>query len=331
MGSSMQAVRRRRLFAGISLSAALVVGAVACGGEGSEDGFDGTDDRVPVATSTNVWADVVEAVGGDHVEVSSIIEDSTDPHSYQAAAADAATVNAARLLVYNGGGYDDFFVQLAESSDAPAVVAVDQADHGDHGDHGEHSDHGEHGEHSGEHGGDSHAHGNEHVWYDLRVMSAVADSVAAELSDLLPERSDTFERNAADFAERIDELGQGVERIAQEHAGAAVVATEPIAHYLFVSAGLEDITPHEFTAAVENETDVPATAQQRMLELVSDEADVVVRNVQTATPATENVIGAAQKAGTPVVDVTETLPEGQSDYISWMGGQIDALAKALDK
>jgi zinc/manganese transport system substrate-binding protein len=169
------------------------------------------------------------------------------------------------------------------------------------------------------------------VWYDLEVTNAVAERVAAELGELLPRQSDVFDRNAADFAERIDGLRHDVERVAEEHAGAKVVATEPIAHHLLAAAGLEDATPHEFAAAVENETDVPPAAQQQMLELVEDEVDVVVRNVQTTTPATENVVGAAEQAGTPVVDVTETLPERQTDYIAWMGGQIDALAKALDK
>lgn len=319
----MQAVRRRRLLAGLSLSAVLAMGASACGGEGGGAAEDG---KVRVVTSTNVWASVVAAVGGDHVEVIPIISDAAaDPHSYQAAAADAAEVRSAELLVYNGGGYDDFFAQLAEGADVPAVVAVEQAGaHDGHEDHGDHSH--EHGHHS--HG---HEHGNEHVWYDLEVTNAVAERVAAELGELLPRQSDVFDRNAADFAERIDGLRHDVERVAEEHAGAKVVATEPIAHHLLAAAGLEDATPHEFAAAVENETDVPPAAQQQMLELVEDEVDVVVRNVQTITPATENVVGAAEQAGTPVVDVTETLPERQTDYIAWMGGQIDALAKALDK
>ena len=34
-------------------------------------------------------------------------------------------------------------------------------------------------------------------------------------------------------------------------------------------------------------------------------------------------------AGVPVVAVTETLPAGTTDYVSWMGGQIDQLATAL--
>jgi zinc/manganese transport system substrate-binding protein len=32
----------------------------------------------------------------------------------------------------------------------------------------------------------------------------------------------------------------------------------------------------------------------------------------------------------PVVKVTETLPSGVTDYVTWMSGQVDALGAALD-
>ena len=37
---------------------------------------------------------------------------------------------------------------------------------------------------------------------------------------------------------------------------------------------------------------------------------------------------AAEAAGIPVVDLTETLPDGR-DYLSWMAANLDALESAL--
>ena len=48
-------------------------------------------------------------------------------------------------------------------------------------------------------------------------------------------------------------------------------------------------------------------------------------NSQTASPETEEVRAAAEAAGVPVVEFTETLPDG-SDYVSWMTDNIEALA-----
>nr|WP_157577233.1 zinc ABC transporter substrate-binding protein [Saccharomonospora iraqiensis] len=321
-----------------ALGSAVALTATACGsGNGAGDG-DG-DGGLAVVASTNVWASVVKAVGGPHVEVSSLIDDpSDDPHSYQADAEDAADVQSADFLVSNGDGYDDFFTQLADRApDVPTVVAVDSAPgHGTDDGSGAHegAEHGS-GDEEGHgnqesHAGHDHGSGNEHVWYDLPVVAAVAERTAERLGEVAPEQRDTFRRNAAAFTDRVDELSTRVDGIADEHGGARVAATAPVAHYLLADAGIEDVTPREFTAAIENETDVPVAAQQRMLEVVSEsEVGAVVRNVQTTSPATGKIVEAARGAGVPVVDVTETLPEGEDDYIAWMEGQLDALSRAL--
>jgi zinc/manganese transport system substrate-binding protein len=38
---------------------------------------------------------------------------------------------------------------------------------------------------------------------------------------------------------------------------------------------------------------------------------------------------AAEQAGVPVVEVTETVPPGQDSFVGWQDGQLAALAKAL--
>ena len=68
---------------------------------------------VPVVASTDVYGAVVQAVGGDRVTVTSLISDpAADPHSYEAPPAAAAAVARARLVVVNGGGYDEFAERL---------------------------------------------------------------------------------------------------------------------------------------------------------------------------------------------------------------------------
>ncbi|MFC4003923.1 metal ABC transporter solute-binding protein, Zn/Mn family [Prauserella oleivorans] len=313
---TMKSGRTRRLLAAMPMVVALAAGSAACGGGGGDGAAQaGADGKISVVSSTNVWGSVVRAVGGVHVQVNSLVEDpSADPHSYQASAEDAADVQSAQLLVYNGGGYDDFFAQLADQApDAEPVVAVE----GEPG----------HEEHAGEHE-HGHDHGNEHVWYDLHIVGEVADKVANRLGRIDPEHRQTFTRNAQAFQDKLTELENTIERI----PAGRVIATEPVAHYLLEAAGVADATPREFSQAIENETDVPVAAQQEVMALVSGKRiDAVVNNPQTMTPVTEKLVGAARGAGVPVVDVTETLPEGTTDYIAWMGSQIESLAGALGK
>ena len=72
--------------------------------------------------------------------------------------------------------------------------------------------------------------------------------------------------------------------IGQEHPGAAVVATEPVAHYLLVNAGITDKTPAGFANAIEEDTDPSPADLAAMLDLISTrQVSALLFNPQTET------------------------------------------------
>ncbi len=292
------------------LVAALTAGVVLAGcgqatapsgpAAGSPSGAGGG--LVAVVASTDVWADIATTVGGDAVTVTAIIADPAgDPHSYQATAKDAAVLRSAELVISNGGGYDPFVDQVLGGDGQRRVVAVDQ--------HPETE--------------------NEHVWYDLPTVAQVAGEIAAQLSQLRPAAKATFIANADAFDRKLDELEGRVSDLGTLYGGTEVAATEPVAHYLLADAKLADATPAEFVEAVEEETDPPAGAVADTQRLIDDrKVALLVHNPQTETPVVADVIARARAAGVPVVEMTETLPDGQ-DYLTWIGNQIEALAAVL--
>ncbi|MCP2250870.1 metal ABC transporter solute-binding protein, Zn/Mn family [Lentzea aerocolonigenes] len=294
------------------VGALAVVSLAACGTAtpASDSG------KIKVVTSTNVWGSVVQAVGGDAVEVKALLDDpSADPHSYESKPADAALVKDAKLVVFNGGGYDDFFAKLITSDATKKVEAFPLRD-----DHSKPQ--------TGTPDADGHDHSvNEHVWYDLHTVRAVAEAAANELGAIAPDRKTTFEKNTADFSAKLEELEKKVDGIGK---GKKVAATEPIAHYLLDETGAEDVTPEAFSKAIEEESDVPAAALAEMNKLVEGkQINVLVENTQTENQVTKQVVEKAKTAGVPVVQVTETLPAGVTGYLDWMSKQVDALAQAL--
>jgi zinc/manganese transport system substrate-binding protein len=91
-----------------------------CGSPAAETAGTEPNGRITVVTSTNVYGDIVEAIGGDKVSVAAIVSrPSQDPHSYEANAQDRLAVSKAKLVVENGGGYDDFIHTLADDSNVP--------------------------------------------------------------------------------------------------------------------------------------------------------------------------------------------------------------------
>jgi len=289
---------------------------------------------VRVVASTDVYGSIVRAVGGDRVEVRSIIDSpDADPHEYEATPADAAAVTGAQILVLNGGGYDDFATRLAEvASPAPTIVNVVQLsgleETGEAGAGHAHDD-----------GGAGHAHGavnehgvvNEHVWYSLPTVKKLADRLAADLAAADPAGAATYTHNASAFTGRVDGLIGRLDAIKTAHGGDRVAVTEPVPGYLVQDAGLLDATPAEFSEAVEEGTDPPAAVLGEMLQLVGGrQVAAVLVNAQTANPATDEVGRVASAASIPLVTVTETLPEGTDDYVAWQDRQIGELAAALD-
>ena len=264
--------------------------------------------QVSVVASTNVYGSIVSAVGGDRVRVTTLIDDpAADPHSYESTPAGAAAVSEAQLVVYNGGGYDDWMQQLVESAGGDRkVINVSEL--------------------SGLAGSDGF---NEHLWYRVPTMQ----QLAGELSAIDPDHAAGYRAGADAFSARATtEVLDKAEAIGRAHPGARVAVTEPVPGYLVESAGLVDATPPEFTRAIEEDTDPPAAVVAQTLQLFGpDPVRALIVNAQTETPTTDQVRQAAQTGGVPIVEVSETLPAGSGDYLSWMGGQVDALAAALDK
>jgi zinc/manganese transport system substrate-binding protein len=302
----------------VLVGALAVVSLAACGTSTPSAG----SGKIQVVASTNVWGSVVKAVGGDEVEVKALLDDpSADPHSYESKPADAALVKDAKLVVFNGGGYDDFFAKLITSDATRKVEAFPLREH----DHAEPTSQAPTSEAAA---GDGHDHEqNEHVWYDLHTVRAVAEAAANELGAIAPDKKTTFESNTQKFTSALEDLEKKVDGIGK---GKKVAATEPIAHYLLDETGAEDVTPEAFSKAIEEESDVPAAALAEMNKLVEGkQINVLVENTQTENQVTKQVVEKAKTAGVAVVQVTETLPAGVTGYLDWMSKQVDALAQAL--
>ena len=297
-------------WAGVAAAVGLaLVGAF--GVSGCATTRDGGQSGLPtVVASTDVWGSVAQSVAGADARVSSIVTSgSADPHSYEASPSDAAAIADASIVVYNGGGYDPWVDAVLDNHrDVPAVNAYSLLDAAAIGEPEP---------------------ANEHVFYDLGTAKAVADDLAAKLAAADPGKADEYRSRAQEFGRRADTIRAAEEALRQARPGAAVIATEPAAHYLLKAAGLTDKTPPGFTSAVEQDADPAPADVAAVLDLIKDRGvAAVVFNDQTATAATRRVRDSARDAGVPVVTVTETLPAG-SDYLTWQNDTLDRLAQAL--
>lgn len=265
-----------------------------------------------VVASTDVWGDLAETIGGDKVQVTSIISNpDADPHEYEASARNQLSLARARVVIENGGGYDDFIDRMLTSAHNQAATVLNAVTIS----------------------GKKPVHGqlNEHVWYDFPTVAKVVDRIQQTYATADPADAVTFRRNAAALKTKINRLEQREAALRRRYAGDPVAITEPVPLYLLDAIGLQNKTPEAFSAAVEDDTDVSARVLEATLRLYSHhQVKLLAYNEQTSGPQTQKVLTAAKHNDIPVVPVTETLPAGK-DYIGWMTANLDALQSALSK
>jgi zinc/manganese transport system substrate-binding protein len=287
--------------------------ATACGSSpDASSPAPGGSSGVAVVASTNVYGDIVRQIAGDKVGVTSVIADpEQDPHSYEADSKTQLALSKARIVIENGGGYDDFMDTMLRSAHSTATVLNVVNISGK----------------IAPAGGSL----NEHVWYDFPSVRKLVDKLVEALSTADAADAATFRANAETFAQRLATLETTEGQIKAAHAGAGAAVTEPVPLYLLQACGLVNKTPPEFSQAIEEGTDIaPRVLQQTLALFTGKQVKLLAYNQQTAGPETVKVSDTAQANGIAVVPVTETLPTG-SDYLGWMTDNLTAVQDALSR
>lgn len=267
---------------------------------------DGETGVIRVVASTNVWANVIELVGGEWVEVTAIIDSVTkDPHSYQASDKDQQAINEAELVVYNGGGYDDFMLTLiAAAPESMTVLPLIEP-------------------------ADSNESGDEHIWYDLVSVEKAAADFAAVITELRPEAFAQINTNYDFFVRELENLEIRVEALRDKALGLGVITHESVANRMLQFAGFINMTPQALADAIEQERDVPITALSESKALFEGQlAILLVTHARVPDQVSEELTQAAKASGASVVELSELLPEGM-DYLDWMAQVIDQLQEAI--
>ncbi|MBX6382401.1 MAG: zinc ABC transporter substrate-binding protein [Microbispora sp.] len=310
---TISSLRTSSLLVLAGLASALLTG---CGGSSSPAASadaSASPGMVAVVTSTNVYGDIVRQIGGDKVAVTSFIAGpDQDPHSYEANPQNQLALSKAKVIIENGGGYDDFMDRMRDASGNTSARVLNAV------------------EVSGKTARDGEEL-NEHVWYDFPSVARLADSIAAALGEADPSGATAFTAGAESFKRKLTPLEEREAAIARSAKGAAVAITEPVPLYMIEACGLVNATPEEFSEAVEEGGDVaPRVLRDTLALFTGKKVRALVYNSQTSGPETEKVREAATGNGIPVVPVTETLPPGE-DYIGWMTANLDTLEKALGR
>ncbi|MGC8494290.1 MAG: metal ABC transporter solute-binding protein, Zn/Mn family [Syntrophobacteraceae bacterium] len=260
-----------------------------------------------IVAAENFYQDIAAQLAGPYARVNSVQSDpNIDPHEFEPSVKDAMEVAGANLVIENGGGYDEWMKKLLSASPNPGRLVINAFDISP-----------------------VKLPENEHVWYSMEDMKAVAAALTKDLKTLRPQQAARFDKNLQVFDKSLEGIEAKMREVSKRFSGAPIALTEPIFLYQSVPMGLKVLTPFAFQKAVAQGIDPPADAVLSAREQVKKKlVRALVYNQQTADRFTEDLKELAKRSGVPVVGVTETMPPGKH-YQSWMLDQIEALESAL--
>ena len=171
---------RRR---GLALAAVLPFTIAACSSAATEAEVttEATPTDISVVATTTIWSDVTSAALCG-LDVPAVMPPGADPHVFEPALADRATLEAADLVVANGLYLEEGMVDLLSTVAAGGVRVIELTENADvlefGGGHDDHDDHDDHAEHeSQDHDDHDHSGGDPHIWFDPLAVAEVVPTI----------------------------------------------------------------------------------------------------------------------------------------------------------
>jgi zinc/manganese transport system substrate-binding protein len=255
----------------------------------------------------NQYGSLVSRLGGQGVRFKSILTNpDADPHEFQTNVQVVRSYQAAQLVIENGLGYDDFSDKILDTvSHKPKVVNA--------------------GDVLGLKPGD-----NPHVWYDPDAIDRLCQAITVALKELNPAASQYFDARAKEYAGRLAPYHEAIARIRKRFAGTPIGATESIFVPMARATGLDLISPPGLMNAVAEDAN-PSVQDVALFQQQINEKKikVLVYNNQTSGNMTSQLRELAEKAGIPVVGVSETMTPADTTFENWQIAQLKALEDAL--
>ena len=218
----------------IIVAAIMMAGCFCACASGTENKKE--NDNIKIVASIFPEYDWVMNVLGDNpgnAEVTLLLDNGVDLHSYQPTAEDLLEISDCNLFIYVGGESDEWIEEVIANANNKDMVTINlmevlgdkakeeelvegmqeeehEHDH-DHEDGEEHEDEEEH-----EHEHEEEAEYDEHVWLSLRNASVFTEEISVKLQTIDKDHADTYKANADAYIEKLNNLDKEYEKAVSE-------------------------------------------------------------------------------------------------------------------
>lgn len=281
----------------------------------------------------------------DEAELTMLLDNGTDMHSFQPAVKDIMNVSSCDLLIYVGGESDEWLEDVLESAqnekmrtinlmevledslkEEETVEGMQVHSHGHHHEETEEHEHEDESVHEAEY--------DEHVWTSLRNASAVCDAIAETLGEMDNANAVEYQKNAEDYKAKLTSLDAEFQKAVDEAENKTLVFADrfPFRYFIedynleyyaaFSGCSAESEASFKTITFLAEKLDELGTGTVLTIEKSDDRiAKTVIENTQTKDQQ-------IREFNSMQAITSEEIAEG-ADYLSLMKENLNVLKEAL--
>lgn len=274
-------------------------------------------DKVKAVASFSILGDMVKAVGGDRIELVTLVGPDGDAHVYEPTPADAKTLAASNILFINGLGFEGWMQRLEKSSGFDGKVVV--ASSGVTPRHMLEAEDGEAEEIT-----------DPHAWQSLANGKIYVANIRDGLIAVDPEGKATYEANAAKYLDAIaKEEALVKETLAKlPDARRKIITSHDAFGYFGAAYGLEVVAPE----GVSTESEASAKDVAKIIRQIKKEQipAVFIENITDHRLLDQIARETGAKIGGTLYTDALSKPDGPAGtYLGMFQHNLETLSEAL--
>ncbi|AOH39334.1 metal ABC transporter solute-binding protein, Zn/Mn family [Dialister pneumosintes] len=299
-----------RSVAALALGASIALAFSGCGSQtpAKQD----TTEKIKVVASFDAMKEITQAIGGNKVDVTTIIPEGIEPHDYELKTSDVQKLQEAKLFVYNGLGMEAWADKAIQTASADNLMSVALAEHVQPIELTDPEEIEEHGAY------------DPHAWLGLTSAKEEASAVKDALIKISPEDKEYFEKNYMAFADEIDKMQEEYMKKVANATRKEIVTGHAAFGYLCRDLGISQESVEDVFASGE-------PSAQKLAELTDFCKAHNVKVIFTedlVSPAVSETLAKEAGAKAEAIHTIESAEDGMT-YLARMKDNLNKIAEAL--
>jgi manganese/zinc/iron transport system substrate-binding protein len=273
--------------------------------------------KLQIVATTAMIGDVTKNIGGDLVEVKTLMGPGTDPHMYKASERDVRKLYQAKIILYNGLHLEAQLGEVLKQMTTQKVVPVAETIPKENLIKEEENYY------------------DPHVWFNVQYWIEVSEYITQVLMDMDPENKEIYETNGKLYTQQLEELHTYVEEKAAELSPkqrVLITAHDAFGYfgrtYDFEVKGLQGINT-EAEAGTADVQELVTYITENEIKAIFIESSLPERNIKAVQDAVRAKGWEVAIGGELFSDAMGSEGTFEGTYIGMVTHNIDTIVSAL--